>query len=87
MCFLLSISSSHQHRVSESISPSCWEAPGSLALTLKHQGCAVCTSPLPTDILPSPGSLLEYPSPEDFPHPYPEDHCLSSLSRGPQPRH
>ena len=36
MCFLLSSSSSHQHRVSERISPSCWEAPGSLALTLKH---------------------------------------------------
>ena len=85
MCFLLSSSSSHQHRVSERISPSCWEAPDSLALTLKH--------PVPPGgvlrlHLPSaPGPQLECPSPEDFPHPYPEDHSLSSLSWGPQPQH
>ena len=91
MCFLLSSSSSHQHRVSERISPSCWEAPGSLALTLKHPvppGGVLRLRLPPAHRHPFlPGRQLECPSPEDFPQPYPEDHSLSSLRQGPQPQH
>ena len=60
----------------ESISPSCWEAPGSLARTLEiaspTRRYALWAPPLCPQTS-FPGSLVECPSPEAFPHPYPED--------------